>query len=354
MWDYQTGSLLHTFLLPSAPLCLAIDPADRAVYAGFEDGSIQLVDFYKQSSLTHALYDPALRSTPTQPPPSDRWLLPSEASSSVLSLDVSYDGTALLSGHQNGIIQTWDIAKGRYNKQLTDFSSPATNLLILPPTGFPNTHVPNLKVHNVVKPRYESSLQGSNAASTGNMAPENYTFVAQFTSTLPLAQFSPKGSSNQPLSDFQATLTHPSFPLSLLEEGIAELSTFSAPKSSSTLTRPLDGNTDDKDPELANLHLEIHNLRAQVNHAQAVQIASTERALKLSDELARRNAEEKVKKMAKKKRRLRRMRVEEVKRKRYMGEKLGSGDEEMEEGKAEGEGEEESLSSSTDELTPSD
>ncbi|SLM34719.1 WD40/YVTN repeat-like-containing domain [Lasallia pustulata] len=124
VWDYHTGAALHTFLLPSTPLCLTLDPADRAVYAGYDDGSIQLVDFYKNASLTQALHDPALQSTPTQALPSDRWALPSAATSAALCLDVSYDGTSILSGHQNGKVQIWDIAKGRYNIQLADFSAP--------------------------------------------------------------------------------------------------------------------------------------------------------------------------------------------------------------------------------------
>ncbi|KAL8697854.1 MAG: hypothetical protein Q9201_006894, partial [Fulgogasparrea decipioides] len=234
IWDYFNGTVLHTYLLSNNPLCLALDPADRAAYTGYPDGSIQVLNFYKQSSLIHQHYDSNQQSTPTQPPPSDRWHPPETSSSPALCIQISYDSTTLLSGHENGKCHTWNIAKGNYNTQLADLTLPITNLTILPPTGFPNPRKANIKLHNVVKPRYESSLfdgtssGGTRSNATGSGIPINYTFTAQFLSTLPLPSDMPPQS-----RELDEALTHPSFPTWMLEEGIAELASLNHPSSAS-------------------------------------------------------------------------------------------------------------------------
>ncbi|KAL9609172.1 MAG: hypothetical protein Q9167_006031, partial [Letrouitia subvulpina] len=227
IWSLSSGEILHTYLIQDSPHCLAVDPANRAVYIGYGDGSIQVIDFYRRPSLSNPLDASVLQRTPTQLPASDRWHLESIASP-ILCLELSYDGTTLLSGHEDGKIRTWSIPTKTFFSQLADFSSPVTNLLMLPLSGFPNPPQPKLKLHNVVKPRYESSLNidgGMSKGSAISTMPANYTFSVQFTSTLPLPAGG-RSSSAQP--SFQESLTHPSFPTALLEEGIAELESLSA------------------------------------------------------------------------------------------------------------------------------
>lgn len=159
IWDYSNGDELHTFLLPMSPLCLALDPADRAVFTGYEDGSIQFMDFYKDGNTFSSLCGPAAQSGATEPAQSARWSAEG-LDSAVLCLQISYDGTSLISGHGNGKIQTWDVARGQFGKQLADFAAPITNLQMLKPSGFPDATRPALMLHNVVKPRYESFASG--------------------------------------------------------------------------------------------------------------------------------------------------------------------------------------------------
>jgi len=334
IWDYHTGTLLHTFLFPSTPLCLALDPADRAFYAGYEDGSIQLVDFYKRPSLVHPIHDPSFRTTPTQPPPTDRWPLPAEGISAALCVETSYDGTTLVSGHENGKAQTWDIAKGRYSTQLADLTSSITNLHMLPPTGFPNKPKPALKIHNVVKPRYESTLSSSNTASISSGIPENYTFSAQFVSSIPLPS-----AKTDPMLSFDQALTHPFFPQDLLDKGLRELATY-------PLTgKPHPGTSvaaDDPGAEDA----EIVALKKELARAREVQYA-------MRVELVRRDDVDRRKRRLKRLRRMKREKLDTERRKRAMGEVVGKDggvmelDEEDEEGIKE-------LSSSTEEFSDSD
>ena len=343
VWDYHTGTLLHNFLLPTTPLCLSLDPADRAFYAGFGDGSIQLVDFFKKPSLIHPIYDPTLQSTPTQPPPLDRWAPPTESASKTLCIDLSYDGTVLLSGHENGKIQSWDVGKGRYKAQIADFSYPVTNLHMLPPTGFPNQSPPPLKTQNVVKPRYDATL---GKQSTSSVIPENYTFTAQFLTSLTLPRFSLTTASTptDPLLSFTAALNHPSFPTSLLEEGITAISALRNPNpSSNTKASNENGNSEELSKDL-----EIANLKILLQHAKNSQQVYVDKALELNEQVLLLREIESRRVEGKRRRRERRERLEEMERKRVMG-LIVQEESEMEFDEDDEEGEER-LSSDSDDL----
>lgn len=148
VWNYHTGELLRTFLLPSTPSCLVLDPCDRAVYIGFEDSSIQLVDLFNPTSSTNSLFDADQQATPISirseplsgaPPTLER----------VNCLGVSYDGTTLLSGHASGKIVQWETGPRKFSSELTDLNSPVTNLHMLSP--FPAQHL--VKAVNISKPK---------------------------------------------------------------------------------------------------------------------------------------------------------------------------------------------------------
>lgn len=333
VWDYANGEALHTFLLTSSPLCLALDPADRAVYIGYEDGSVQIIDFYSQGSLIQPLHNPVVQATPTQPSPSDRWSAPEHSDSPVLCLQVSYDGTSVVSGHKDGKIHSWDVAAGKYGSQLAEFSVPITNLLLLKPNGFPSTLNSAIKLHNVVKPRYESFVNpgNNNHGISGAVIPMNYTFTAQFSSNLPLPRR---------LADnayFQEALAHPSFPPFLLEETLADFT--STHKLSSDITGF---------PEIAEIRAQNALLSSQLSTAKELQRSATASLHERDKEDWRRQKDEEIKAARKKRRRLRMRKTAELARKKEMGELAEEGDEEM------GETEEEDLSSSTDEITESD
>ena len=334
VWDYVNGDALHTFLLPSSPLCLALDPADRAVYVGYEDGSVQLIDFYNQGGPTHPLHNPALQDTPTQPPPSNKWSAPHHSTSPCLCLQVSYDGTSLISGHQDGKIHVWDVAAGKYDKRLADFAVPITNIAMLKPTGFPVTRRPVVRLHSVVKPRYDSMINSDHGVSSATI-PIKYAFVAQFTSNLPLP-FSTNTTS------FQQELHLPSFSTALLEESLAE---FSSPQK-------LFGSATDSG-ELETLRAQNSALSSQLELAEERHRGAVAVMLEQKEEEWRRQKDEDIKATRKKRRRLRRMKMAEAVRKKAMGEAVSDEDEDMNEHGGNGK-EEEDLSSSTDEMTETD
>lgn len=211
VWDYHTETILRTVLLPDAVFCVTLDPADRAIYAGFEDGSIQSIDLLDNSHSVADTLSPNTAST-VQPAPSTRWVPPSsDAVGAAHTLLVSYDGTRLITGHNAGKILVWDIPTGTYASNLTvpALSGPVTNLAFIPITGYPATtsQPPFFKQSTVVKPRfgeYDLDAQGR--------VPESYTLSLQYTAP-----------ALDPDSDFYQALTHPSFPAEYLDECIHEL-----------------------------------------------------------------------------------------------------------------------------------
>lgn len=190
VWNYLSGELLRTFLLPSTPLCLALDPCDRAVYVGFEDGSVQLIEFIQADSAQNPLYDSRLQTTPVQvtlPP----WITPTETGS-VLCIGLNYDGTYLLTGHASGKIAQWDTGRRTFAAEIADLNAPVTNLSMLSP--FPEKRT--TKAATVVKPKVGEG---------------NYTFTSQLV-----------GSSVTNL--FEEAVQMPGFSTDMLENAIARFS----------------------------------------------------------------------------------------------------------------------------------
>ncbi|KAL8794745.1 MAG: hypothetical protein Q9195_002699 [Heterodermia aff. obscurata] len=351
VWDPLRGQILHTFLLSSPSLCLALDPADRACYAGYEDGSIQLIDFYKSSGPLQMLRNPALQSTPTQPPYEERWRLPAfSEGQEALCLQTSYDGTSILSGHKNGKVHTWDVGRGRYGNLLAEHDHSVTNLLVLPPTGFPNPKIRHLRLKQVIKPKYESSFATDASGSSGGV-PIDYTLTAQFTSNMSLSARHETAE-----RDFEDALCHPSFPTEWLEEGIdafAAGSSWNQKQGQDYLNDDVDEPNSETGPAMKKLQADNDLLKAQLAEAMARHRATIHENMLLEKQQWKQKEEERIKGERKKRRRLRRVAAAENARTKVMGEVIeGESDEEMNEGGEEEE--EEELSSSTDEITDSD
>lgn len=228
VWDYHNGHALRTYLLPEAPTAVTLDPADRAFYVAYADGSMQTVDFYddvQQTAPTDLLRDPSLSHRPVQPSPKTRFSADSQKLGGALSLSLSWDGTTLVSGHASGKVAAWDVAKSNFSTTITNLPGPVSNLQFLQPTGFPNAPERNFKIHTVIKPKQESG-----AAAAGNgLIPSGYTLTMQFNGRLHTGRVSATEKTVTTKTAFEEALTHPSFPTSMLEESLAELTSWGAP-----------------------------------------------------------------------------------------------------------------------------
>lgn len=352
VWDYLSGRCLQNFLLSSPAQCLSLDPVDRAIYAGHADGSIHFLDLFSKTALSQNIRDASIQATPTQPGENDRWRLPTEGEGQgVLSIDISYDGTSLISGHEDGKMNSWDIAKGQFTSTLHDYTLPITNLLMLPPIGWPKPKIPHTRLRHVVKPRYESTFSNDSARGVSRDVPLHYTFTTYLPSSLSMSHFSATAD-----SAFQEALTHPCFPKTLLEEGLTAFNS----SSSAAPTQPLrQGSPATKLTDDAKELLEVEKLRKQntsltqqLGEALARGKEAVKENLRHDRERWKQQEEARMKAERKKRRRLRRLKIEENARKRVMDEPVEE-DEEMGDAPKEAE-DDQDLSSDTDDITDSD
>jgi pre-rRNA-processing protein IPI3 len=232
VWDYQNGQALRTYLLPEIPTAVTLDPADRAFFVAYADGSLQTIHFYdevQKATSVNILHDSALSHRPVQPSPKTRFSADSQKLGGVLSLSLSWDGTTLISGHASGKIASWDVAKANYLSTPANLPGPVSNLQFLTPTGFPNAPESTFTIQTIVKPKQDAGL-----ASSGNgLVPPHYTLNMQLTGRLRSPHLSATEQGRVGKSAFEEALTHPSFPTSMLEESLAELNLWSTQTKSS-------------------------------------------------------------------------------------------------------------------------
>lgn len=283
VWDYRTNNLLRTYLLPEVPLCLSLDPADRAVYVGYEDGSLQQLDLYASpAGFLEAVQNTENPAAPVQPPASSIWKVQDSSHGSVSSLDVSFDGSVVISGHQSGSILSWDVARGSFGSSQTQhpLPGPVNCLSFLPVTGFAS---PGLKkqtqtrIHEIVKPKF-AMFDNTDSGTV----PGSHTVNVRFPTDLTL--------SKQP-SDFVSALTAPTFPTALLDEGLCELASWD-----NTVSAQSNGHTEAADEDYMALDepsaqsskptLEEENsqLKLELEALRRVQNKSFEKMEKLSEE----------------------------------------------------------------------
>lgn len=263
---------------------MELDPVDRAAYVGYEDGSVQSIDFYRHGSVQHQLHDPAVQSTPAQVSAEDRWLPPSAETGATKAISISYDGTMLLSSHEGGKVLSWIVARHKFSATVADFTHPVTNLVMLPPNGLPDSDEVKRKIHAVVKPRHDTAL--SDPSHAPGAVPAAYTFNSQIT-----ALSAPRA---RQASQFAKALEHPSFPDSLLDEGLAELAALrqsggvEAPRVSSTTPAFVDNSAyaPAQESHVAELEQEIALLKKRAAANDTARHGSAEEVVQLRSDLA--------------------------------------------------------------------
>ena len=228
VWDYHNGQALRTYLLPETPTSVTLDPADRACFIGYADGSLQTIDFYDEVQKTTSidvLRDSSSSHRPMQPPSKTRFGADSQKLGGTLALSLSWDGTSLLSGHSSGHVAVWDVAKSNFLSKLANLPGPVTSLHFLRPAGFSNTTEPGFRIQTIVKPKQDAGLTGSSSG----LVPSNYNLSMQFTGRVNAPAISATVGRSAKTSSFAEALTHPSFPTSMLEDSLTELESWVAP-----------------------------------------------------------------------------------------------------------------------------
>ena len=325
VWDYMNGNVLRTFLLSVTPICLALDPVDRAAYVGLEDGSIHLINFYKEPSLTHPLWSEEQHSVTVQPDESDRWKLSKDGPvSAVECIAVSYDSITILSGHSDGKVYPWKVGLGKASDELIDLAAPVTNIVMLPPTGFLNAEQPPLKLIHVTKPRYENS--SSKLMKSG--MPEDYSINVQI-----MPRPKKRWLFDEPRETvFEAVMSDRGLPAHMILEAFASIKQHS--------------NASELEDSEAGVALREKN---EAMERESVQLKQEIRDM--NAKAARRQQDDEVKAARKRKRREREAALDEIERMKEMGEQVDeNGDAEMRNADLD----ESDLSSDTDEITDHD
>src|SRR5271170_1317518 len=216
LWKISDCKVLRTVLLPTVPLCFTMDPADRCVYIGYDNGHIQNLDLYKSPTSKHRI-EPIQSDTdlaPTQMDMENTWSIPTPATGQANCLALTYDGTVLLSGHNNGKILSWDVAKGRFLKDVTDVGQPVTNMIMLRPEGFANEERSTFEIPNVVKPRLELNAVTDNGTCG---IPASYMLQVKINKA---ARKTPESTEED---DFNKALTSPYFSKPMIDDAIQSL-----------------------------------------------------------------------------------------------------------------------------------
>lgn len=139
VWNYQLGIPLRTLLFPSFPLCLALDPCARAIYASSEDGSLYAIDLFAEKALlgpqsaeessTAVQVSSAFGATPRDAGPAS-------------CMALNYDGTVLISGHPQGQVLRWDLSSRADSTELTSLNASVTNIAFVSPLPTPRPTKP--------------------------------------------------------------------------------------------------------------------------------------------------------------------------------------------------------------------
>lgn len=251
IWSTSDCQVLRTILFPSAPQCLTIDPADRALYSGHEDGSIQSLNFYHGAQSAQSIRS-AGAVYPAQLHAKDSWSPASPETGSAQCLTLSYDGTFLLSGHSSGRIVSWDTAKHRVQKVVADLGHSVTNIAMQRPEGLPSKR-PRIEIKTVVKPKVNASPLDQVGTSG---VPGDYSLQVQINPPERSGLLTP---GNQ--MDFSSILAHPTFPKHLIDEAVLDL-TF---PSQQTTTYDIPFSPDPSSSPTRTSQAQISNLESRIS-----------------------------------------------------------------------------------------
>jgi pre-rRNA-processing protein IPI3 len=283
VWDYRTNTLLRTFLLPGVASSISLDPADRAFYLGYEDGTVQQIDLYQTTNGgLEAVQNGNGAANPIQPKASSRWKLQDASLGSILCMSLSFDGTTLITGHESGALLSWDTNRGSYLSTLpqSPLPGPVANVAFLPVTGFadPGDKVSTrTRVTEIIKPKF-----GAHTTDEGFNVPGNYALTVQLSTDL---------SRNNASSELYNALTGTAFPTSILDQGLSELASWGQ-----NITNAADSRNGDSaehgedfmslDEQPGKMTLEQENalLKTQIAALRRVQATSLQSVHRLSEE----------------------------------------------------------------------
>ncbi|KAK9478756.1 WD40-repeat-containing domain protein [Lipomyces japonicus] len=129
VWTGQFLKLITTFVFASPIYSVVVDPAERAVYTGSEEGTIYLVEMYRSTSSRTIEYSGGLQRIVQVS--ADECPKFTHHSGPVLALDLNFDGSVLTSGAQDGDVHVWDVATRQTLKSIQGKKGPVYSVTVL-------------------------------------------------------------------------------------------------------------------------------------------------------------------------------------------------------------------------------
>ena len=206
IWHIDSCELVRTILLPSCPSCMCLDPADRAVYLGDAAGNITSIDLVSLGQTSPSTTNSTM--VPVQITDKEQWRQTS-GDTAAHTVAASYDGTTLLTGHADGSILRWDVAKRKVAGEVTKLGQPVTNLCMLQPEGLQQDAKPTFIISEVIKPKLEFNSQLDDNAYG---IPPKYKLHASLAGS--------DSSRNRPHNAVHAAMTSDGWNNTLLEEAV--------------------------------------------------------------------------------------------------------------------------------------
>ncbi|AOA60662.1 Rix1 complex component [Komagataella phaffii CBS 7435] len=133
-YNVSNGELLTTFIFGEPVNALAVDPAQRYLYAGLSSGTIRLVPLFivnHKNQLESNTGCGKLVSATSADDPESQFIITSHQDSPVTCLQVSADGGLLVSADSAGKVFVNDIVSRQVARQLRDCSGPISTLRLL-------------------------------------------------------------------------------------------------------------------------------------------------------------------------------------------------------------------------------
>ncbi|QSL65180.1 hypothetical protein MERGE_002485 [Pneumocystis wakefieldiae] len=130
VWDLSTQSLLTTFVFPKPITCLAIDPAERAFYAGNDQGDVYLVNLYgfSEEKSLGSFYEAIGGSKKVIQSVHDESTIFKGHKSAISCLTLSFDGSLLITGSEDNDVFLWDIATRQIIHTFSKQDGPITSI----------------------------------------------------------------------------------------------------------------------------------------------------------------------------------------------------------------------------------
>ena len=169
-WNALTGEKLSTIFASKAITCLTVDPANRALYIAHEDGSVTFQDLMVPSKTGHGsndLVDLDMNK--------NNWISTKIPNDYINCMDLTYDGTLLLCGHQSGRVSAWSTGQQGFLHDITQDNFPVTNLRMIHPPELLDE--PQTCGQSIIKPKID--LSQATASNRGHNIPSIYTLQAK-------------------------------------------------------------------------------------------------------------------------------------------------------------------------------